>query len=119
MKILNYEFEDFDFEDANNIEKIEKAIPKTKEKLDKISEKGKYSEQVKDICQVVFDFFNEVFGEGTDKKIFGDKQSARLCFKAFDELFEEKNKQEVEFQEEMNKFQKKYGVDRISGSNND
>ena len=36
-------------------------------------------EQIEAMCHIIFDFLDCVFGEGTAKKLFGDKVSLTLC----------------------------------------
>lgn len=75
---LDIEFDIYDLEDA---ERFENALEKvTNFKQDKTL---KLSEQIKTQCNLVFDFFNELLGEGTDKKIFGNKTNIKVCTDVF------------------------------------
>ena len=46
--------------------------------IEKIKSENR-SDYIKGYCRAVFSFFNAVFGEGTDKKMFGDKTNMRIC----------------------------------------
>ena len=45
-----------------------------------------------------------MFGEGTDKKIFGDKVNLLTCLKAFEELVEQVNAQKGEVEKIASKY---------------
>ena len=54
-------------------------------------------EQIEAMCHIIFDFFNHIFGEGTAKKLFGDKVSLALCMDAFESFMKQKAEQEESF----------------------
>ncbi|NFS29019.1 AP endonuclease [Clostridium botulinum] len=91
MLINNVEIEDLDLLDADVAERYQGALEKM-EKAKKI-ETTNLAEIIRNECGKVFDFFNEVFGEGTDKKIFGNKTNYRECENAFKELVDYANKE--------------------------
>ncbi|OOM71091.1 hypothetical protein CLPUN_50830 [Clostridium puniceum] len=85
MIINNVEIGELDIFDADSSEKYEKTIDKViKEAQD--SKGLKLSAAIRKQCNAVFNCFNELFGEGADKKVFGDKVNLLICLKAFDEL---------------------------------
>lgn len=85
LKINNVELE-LDLMDADTAEKYEKAIKNLDEKEKNKQEGLGMAETIRQECKLVFDFFNEVFGEGTDKKIFGNKTNYAECEKAFKQV---------------------------------
>ncbi|MEG1256608.1 DUF6673 family protein [Clostridium sp.] len=85
MKINNVELEDIDILDLDVAEKWEKALEHV-EGVAKTTEGMKVSEMIKTQCNAIFDVFNTLFGEGTDKKVFGDRVNLMSCLKAFEEL---------------------------------
>ena len=97
MKINNVEIEDLDLMDADVAEKFEKATNdlQEKEKLQDFTSKG-LAEIIRIQCTLIFDFFNDVWGKGTDKKIFGNKTNYRICEKAFKDVVEYAMKQKNE-----------------------
>lgn len=102
MKILDTEIE-FDFLDADNVEKIEGQIGIVESKIKQI-DTDKLSISIRESCAIIRECFDNIFGKGTAKKIFGNKYSLTLCVKAFHELVEEKINQEAEFEKQMNSF---------------
>ncbi|NFH70767.1 AP endonuclease [Clostridium botulinum] len=97
MKINNVEIEDLDLMDADVSEKFEKATNdlQAKEKVQNFQGKG-LSEIIRTQCTLIFDFFNDVWGEGTDKKVFGNKVNYRTCEKAFKDVIDYAMKQKNE-----------------------
>ena len=61
-------------------------------------------EQIEAMCHIIFDFFNHIFGEGTAKKLFGDKVSLALCMDAFESFMKQKAEQEESFQKRAEKY---------------
>ncbi|MBD7912015.1 MULTISPECIES: DUF6673 family protein [Clostridium] len=107
MVINGVELEELDIFDANTMERYEKAMDKVVKSTQEYKElKG--SEIVRKECEVIFKCFNELFGEGTDKKIFGDKINIITCLKAFEELVEQINSK----QDELEKLTSKYSPNR-------
>lgn len=114
IKIRNVEL-DFDFNDADDMEKLENAIEKTQKQLETISvDNKKTSEVIRETCKYIFDCFNDIFGDGTDKKVFGDKTNLNICKEAFEDLINARIEQEKEFSEEMSNIEKKYSPNRAT-----
>ena len=70
----------------------------------------KTSEVIRKICNVIFNFFDEVLGEGTSKKIFESKTSLTLCTKAYEDFINAKKKQDEAFEN----LSKKYSSNRVT-----
>lgn len=112
MKILGIEV-DFDFADADCLEKFEEQYPKTQKELEEIKyEDDKASKTIRNFCNVIFKFFNEIFGEGTSEKLFKGKSNYQLCLKAFKEIADEKDKQDKAVEDEMD-YLSNYSADRV------
>ena len=65
-------------------------------------------------CNIVFEFFNIIWGAGTDKKVFGGKTNIRICTEAVERVIEEMKKQEAE----INAMKRKYSSNRAERRNN-
>ena len=102
MIINGVELEDLDIYDVEVAEKYDKAL----EGLKRIEENksGSMVDIIKSQCTAIFDVFNTMFGEGTDKKVFGNKVNLRICLKAFEELVLHINEQKAEMEKITNKY---------------
>jgi hypothetical protein len=121
MKILDTEIE-FDFYDAEQMEKFEKHIDIASQELNNISvNKIKQSEFIKKVCSIVEKCFNNIFGEEISLKIFKGKKNFHLCIKAFKDLVKARLEQENivekeidELQREMTEASTKYSPNRAT-----
>lgn len=103
MIINGVELEDLDIYELEVAERYEKALAKVNEDSNKGNSKS-LSEGIKYQCNLIFDFFNTLFGEGTDKKIFGNKVNLMTCVKAFEEVVLRMNEQKKEIEKLSNKY---------------
>lgn len=86
MKILNAELP-FDTLDADDMERAESCIAQAKIRTAGI--KGEQASLViRATCREIFECFNGIFGDGTDKKLFGGKTNMGVCLEAFAQLCE-------------------------------
>lgn len=87
MLINNVELPDIDTADADIMEHYEKTMEEFSVKIQKVDTKNqKASQVIREYCRAVFEVFNEIFGNGTDKKLFGEKCNLTVCVNAFDQL---------------------------------
>lgn len=113
MIVNGVELEDIDILDYEVAEKYEKALDSVKGIGDNV--KGlKTSESIKLQCETIFDVFNTLWGEGTDRKVFGTKVNLLICFKAFEELVAQTESNSKEQYNEMNKIVSKYSPNRAT-----
>ncbi len=112
MKINNIELKDIDILDLEVAEKWEDALERV-EGVAKTMEGMKVSESIRTQCNAIFDVFNTLFGEGTDKKVFGDRVNLMMCLKAFEELVLYINEQKTE----VEKMASKYSPNRVQRRN--
>lgn len=86
-KINNVELE-YNSLDADTVEKAEDALERVKNRCAEIgADKSlKLSQGIREICKEVFECFNMIFGDGTDKKIFGDTCDLGKAMDAFGQL---------------------------------
>ena len=104
MKIKNIEI-DFNFLDADNVEKFEQEAKKVVEKSEKSkTQKLTNSESIRKECEVVEEFIDNVFGEGLSEKIFEGKKDLLEHIKVFQEIADEKNKKQAELQSLYNRY---------------
>lgn len=103
MLINNVELEDINILDADVAEKYEVEL----EKVTRVAEEVKtlkLSEAIRKQCEAIFEMFNSLFGEGTDKKVFGNRVNLVICLKAFEELVGQANEQSKEIEKMANKY---------------
>ncbi len=87
MIINNVELPDIDVSDALVMENYEAAHDKVAKKINNLDVNGKRrSELIRIQCEAVFEFFEDVFGEGTAKKVFGESVNLMTCINAYGEV---------------------------------
>lgn len=92
MIINNVELPDIDVSDALVMENYEAAHDKVAEKMKNLDTNGKRrSELIRIQCEAVFEFFEDVFGEGTAKKVFGESVNLTTCLNAYEAVVVEVN----------------------------
>lgn len=95
FKIFDAEFEadmlDYDYmiKLEDELENVEKKIVEIKEKA--IADGMRQSVLVKDSTEVIYNFFDKVFGDGAAQKIFGDRINYGKALEAFGEFILQKN----------------------------
>lgn len=90
FKINNAELE-LDFLDADEMERVEAELDRVLQRTEtelKASHVTTQSQVIRVTCQIVFDFFDAVFGEGTQKRIFGNRCNMAEAMRAF-EMFKQ------------------------------
>ena len=116
MKINGVELEDIDLMEAEQADKYEKAM----KKLEVLANKETNYEGmslvyiIRSKCNIVFEFFNIIWGAGTDKKVFGGRTNIRICTEAVERVVSEMKKQEAE----INAMKRKYSSNRAERRNN-
>ena len=112
LKINDVELE-IDLLDADMAECYESAYRKMQKDVENIPKNLSLAESIRKQCKLIFNFFDEVFGEGTSEKIFGNKTNLRECIKAVEALIDHVNKDT----EEANKIINKYSPNRVERRN--
>lgn len=103
MKINNVELEDIDILDLEVAERYEEALGNL-EGIENRLVGLSISQSIRLECEAIFELFNTMFGEGTDKLIFGEKVNLMTCLKAFDELVNKMNVKSEEAEKVINKY---------------
>ena len=109
LKINDVELE-LDLMDADMADKYEKAYRKMQRDVANIPKNLSLADSIRKQCQLIFTFFDEVFTEGTSKKIFGNRTNLRECIKAVETIIDHINKDA----EEANKIINKYSPNRAT-----
>lgn len=110
MKFKIYDAEvELDFLDADEMERVEAALNRVQDRNKAAAYEGlKQSEMIRTQCGIIFDFFDEVFGDGTHKRIFGNKCNLIQALKAFEAFNAAKNSST----DEVRELGKKYNANR-------
>ena len=82
---------DINMLDADTAERVETAVEKVQKAANDLSQNKtiKLSEGIRSICHEVFNCFDNIFGEGTDKQIFGGHTDMGDCMEAFAQLVQQ------------------------------
>ena len=106
MIVNNVNLPDLDTGDAIMMEHYEKVVNDTTKKINKVSEtSGTRSVKIRAICTAIFEAFNELFGEGTDRKVFGNAVNLNTCIDAYGELIDNVNNLDKQLGQQIrNKF---------------
>lgn len=70
---------DIDAADADFMELYETETEKLSNDVSEAEKEGTASVVIRNTCRCVFAFFNALFGEGTDRAMFGNRTNARIC----------------------------------------
>lgn len=103
IKINGVELEELDIYDLEVAEKVDKelkVVGDVGKKLGGLST----PEVIRTQCNAIFIFFNALFGDGTDKKLFGNRVNLVTCLKALDEFVTQVRNQKEKIEEISNKY---------------
>lgn len=78
---------EFDAMDADEMEKLEKAMDSAQKEVDEAAKiQGSSAESIRAMCKPVHSMFDNVFGPGASAKLFGGKSNLSVTLNAFAEL---------------------------------
>ena len=103
MKICGIELE-FDLFDADNAEVYEAAVEKVQKGLAETTEGTTLSVVIRHQCGLIFQFFDDVVGDGFHKELFGDKTNLMTCLDAFGAFVAAVNEQKAELDMRVNQY---------------
>jgi len=105
MKIRDIEV-DFDFLDADDVERFEKEAKKLLDKCDEEAKKAySSSETIKVQCRIIEEFFDNVFGEGLSEKIFVKRNNLKEHLEMYEDIIKERNKEDIEIKNKFGRYQ--------------
>ena len=87
MKIRDIEV-DFNFLDADDVERFEKEAKKVQEE-----------------CNIINNFFDKIFGEGISLKMFNGKNNLEDHIKAFEDIINKKMEKQKDLQNTFDRYQ--------------
>lgn len=105
MKIKNIEV-DFNFLDADDIERFEKEAEKVRQECQiKNKEEMSLSQVIREECRIINNFFDNVFGEGLSEKLFENKNNLEDHIKAFEDIVKQKIEQQKGLESTFERYQ--------------
>lgn len=119
LKICGQELE-LDLFDADVMEVYEKSMDRV---VYRAEERKKHTEMsnaegIREMCGIVKDFFDEVFGDGTSEKLFKGKDNLLVCMDAFGIVSTESNKMKGQATAITNKYNMNRAQRRQEGKKN-
>lgn len=104
MKLRDVEV-DFSFTNTANLRKLQDAYKKVLEKDEKNKKNTlDFIQQIDEECNIAREFFNEVFGNGIDKKIFGNENDYEIIMDTLESVMQEYEKQHSRTKEKYAKY---------------
>lgn len=101
MKLGDFEV-DFSLTNTTNLRKLESAYNRVLERAQESEKKTlNFIEKIDEECNIGRKFFNEVFGEETDKKLFGEENDYEKIMDTLEGVMQE-------YQKEQNRLKEKY-----------
>ena len=92
MVINNVNLPDINVADALAMERYEHAHDNVAKAMNDLQPEGKrQSELIRAQCTAVFNFFDEIFGDGTAKKVFGESVNLTICLNAYADVIKAVN----------------------------
>lgn len=104
MKINNVELEEIDLMDAEIAENVETAMKQVTDRSKEVEKLTSLGEMIRVQCDIVFECFDTVFGEGTSKDVFEDRVNLRECVGAFEELMAAIDEKKGNVEKEFSKY---------------
>lgn len=114
---------DFDFYDADEMERVEAACARVEERCNEAMNMtdATQSQVIRAQCGIIFDFFDEVFGEGAHKRIFKGKCNLLDALNSFDAFIQAKNSSVSEIKAVKDKYDpnraQRRAAQKANGSN--
>ena len=94
-----------DFFDADFLDTLEEAKKEMNFQNSRVPKVGKNGDIIRARCNVVFRFFDTLFGEGTSELMFEGRNSLELCIRAMHSLSEFESLQGERFERDYSKYQ--------------
>lgn len=109
--ISGYSFE-IDLQDADCIERYEKAFEKMGQEEKALPQDGKASDRIRAYCAMFRHLFDNLFGEGSAEKIFGEHDNARDMTAVYESFLEFALRQQDEVVATQNRIMNRYSLNR-------
>lgn len=94
----------FDILDVEDLQRYEQAV-ENRVKVQVNEEELDTIEVIKQRCEEINHFFDDIFGEGTAQKLFKGKKNLRICLDALDAFETQLSEQGQAVQQKYQKYQ--------------
>lgn len=101
-----------DIQDVDTIERYEAAFDALSEEEKQIPKDGRKSIQIRAYCRMFRNLFNALFGEGTDTKMFGEKDNAREMTECYENFLQFVVNQHAALAETQSRILTRYSPNR-------
>lgn len=101
-----------DLQDAGTVEHCEAAFAAMGEREKALPKDGKTSVRIRAYCQLFRDLFDDVFGEGSAQKIYGDTYNARIATEVYENFLDFMASQQNALSETQNRITVRYNPNR-------
>lgn len=95
---------DFDLFDADTAEAYEEAVERVREANANPPKGETLSQTIRRQCGIVFDFFDDLFGDGFHKELFGERTNLMECVDTFAEFTAAVEAQKAQLNEKVSKY---------------
>lgn len=116
-KVNNLEFE-FDLEDADTLENMMDVFERVDQKVEQLGKVGPHVGYLRSFCDIYYEMFDNLFGEGAGEKIFEGKHNARICEEVSNDFISFANRQVNEVGKRRSQRTNKYVPNRKQRRNN-
>lgn len=103
-----------DMQDVDVLERYERAFEIMAEDERNIPKEGKSSVILRAYCKMFRDLFNNIFGDGADKLIFGDQNNSRVMIEVYENFLDFASSQGKSATEVRNRIQSRYSPNRAA-----
>ena len=80
---LEIDMEDYDF-----LQRYQEAFKKMEITEKEIQKTGENAEIIRLYCEMFYQLFDDIFGDGTGDKLFAGKKNARICEECYDSFIQ-------------------------------
>ena len=103
---------EFDLFDADCMERYDMANKQVLQKAEKIASASKSGEigaaqSIREQCSSIFAFLDTVFGEGTHKKVFGERVNLVQCLDSYELVVQKAEEQKAALDSRLSKINSK------------
>lgn len=109
MIILGKTLPDLDVADLETAKKIDAFYAKYQDAGNAVADESRRVVIIETICNAVFEGFDDLFGDGAAKLVFGDKTNMRDCIKAAGQVTAEIQIAQNALTDEINETKKNMG----------